>query len=242
MKKRAFTLIELLVVISIISLLAAILFPVFARAREQARKASCASNLKQIGLGSMMYVQDHDEAFPPAWEHRQDVYWYQMFAPYIKNEQVFICPTAGEIKDEDGNRIHSGGYAYNYRGGQTLVSDERYNGFGYRPGKWQTYNASGPIKLADIDESANTILITDPDSMGNSNVGRYSYGYTGGRGYMPTLHGGQIGPFTGNHRTVRRGGGGNYLFADGHVKYLTEDAAYNARRGTNDLWNVKKGL
>lgn len=69
MKKQnrtAFTLIELLVVISIIAVLAAILFPVFARARENARRASCMSNLKQIGLGFMMYTQDYDEMMPPA--------------------------------------------------------------------------------------------------------------------------------------------------------------------------------
>ena len=64
MRRKAFTLIELLVVIAIISILAAILFPVFARARESARRTSCLSNLKQIGLGIMMYVQDYDETYP----------------------------------------------------------------------------------------------------------------------------------------------------------------------------------
>lgn len=64
MRKQGFTLIELLVVIAIIAILAAILFPVFARARENARKSSCQSNLKQIGTGLMMYVQDYDETFP----------------------------------------------------------------------------------------------------------------------------------------------------------------------------------
>ena len=65
-RKKGFTLIELLVVIAIISTLAAILFPIFARARENARRASCMSNLKQIGLGFMQYTQDYDEEFPPA--------------------------------------------------------------------------------------------------------------------------------------------------------------------------------
>ncbi|MHC5879657.1 type II secretion system protein, partial [Streptococcus pyogenes] len=66
MKRKAFTLIELLVVVAIISLLAAILFPVFARARENARKTSCMSNLKQMALATQMYVQDHDGRFPYA--------------------------------------------------------------------------------------------------------------------------------------------------------------------------------
>ena len=68
--RRAFTLIELLVVIAIIAILAAILFPVFARARENARRASCMSNMKQIGLGIMQYTQDYDETYPPGWAGR----------------------------------------------------------------------------------------------------------------------------------------------------------------------------
>ena len=72
---QAFTLIELLVVIAIIAILAAILFPVFARARENARRASCQSNMKQIGLGLMQYVQDYDETYPGAFIQRPDIGW-----------------------------------------------------------------------------------------------------------------------------------------------------------------------
>lgn len=94
--RRGFTLIELLVVIAIIAILAAILFPVFARAREKARQTSCLSNLKELGLAALMYTQDYDETFP---RNRAGgppyigPYWQQIIEPYIKNRQIFICPS-----------------------------------------------------------------------------------------------------------------------------------------------------
>ncbi|MBC8136782.1 MAG: prepilin-type N-terminal cleavage/methylation domain-containing protein [Fibrella sp.] len=110
---RAFTLIELLVVIAIIAILAAILFPVFAQARDKARQASCLSNEKQIGLGFMQYVQDYDETFPTAYQYKANVWgtggllgngtnggssggythWSLYIWPYVKSEQVFRCPS-----------------------------------------------------------------------------------------------------------------------------------------------------
>ncbi|MBI5833445.1 MAG: DUF1559 domain-containing protein [Armatimonadetes bacterium] len=91
-KKRAFTLIELLVVIAIIAILAAILFPVFAKAREKARTASCASNEKQIGIALTQYVQDYDEMYP-ARNDAQGIYWSQVIQPYVKSTQTFACPS-----------------------------------------------------------------------------------------------------------------------------------------------------
>ncbi len=99
--RKGFTLIELLVVIAIIAILAAILFPVFAKAREKARQASCLSNLKQVSLAQIMYIQDYDEMLPyaynwdgswgtPTWP----VYWYEIIQPYMKNVQALKCPSA----------------------------------------------------------------------------------------------------------------------------------------------------
>jgi prepilin-type N-terminal cleavage/methylation domain-containing protein/prepilin-type processing-associated H-X9-DG protein len=100
MKRHGFTLIELLVVIAIIAILAAILFPVFAKAREKARQSSCLSNVKQIGLGLIQYAQDFDEMFPRPWNNIPGVIpgsnyvtWVDMIMPYCKNLQMFQCPS-----------------------------------------------------------------------------------------------------------------------------------------------------
>ena len=98
--RRGFTLIELLVVIAIIAILAAILFPVFARAREKARQSSCLSNTRQLILGILMYAQDYDErlpldgTLPLAGAYPQAPFWDARILPYVKNEQIFICPSA----------------------------------------------------------------------------------------------------------------------------------------------------
>ncbi len=104
--RRGFTLIELLVVIAIIAILAAILFPVFARAREKARQTGCLSNVKQMTLGMLFYAQDYDERFPITWSTTTPTpgHWYygptyyaqlwrDQIYPYVKNYQVFTCPS-----------------------------------------------------------------------------------------------------------------------------------------------------
>ncbi len=154
-RKHAFTLIELLVVIAIIAILAAILFPVFARAREQARKTTCLSNLRQIGTAALMYVQDHDETFPwlmmdgrnnddntgysrrmpsgpPLWpvdlDNKRGLFMEYAFHPYIKNHGLFHCPTLGSDPvrlGEDGLPLNQFG-AYGYAyGGIGLVPSPR---------------------------------------------------------------------------------------------------------------------
>src|SRR5665213_1677179 len=99
--RKGFTLIELLVVIAIIAILAAILFPVFAKAREKARQTACASNLKQMALAELQYVQDYDEIFP------NQSLEYAGLIPYTKSTQIFVCPD-----DKNGNPNSTSGYSY----------------------------------------------------------------------------------------------------------------------------------
>jgi len=95
-EKRGFTLIELLVVIAIIAILAAILFPVFAKAREKARQTSCLSNVKQGALAILQYVQDYDERFPMYTdEYYSTCWWFYAVLPYTKNQQIGVCPSIG---------------------------------------------------------------------------------------------------------------------------------------------------
>jgi len=122
--RRGFTLIELLVVIAIIAILAAILFPVFARAREKARQTSCLSNLKEIGLAAKMYVQDYDEIWhngndmtmDTPWGLHTDVdcydEWPAFYTPYIQNAQIFYCPSGGR----DATLALIDAYGFNYDG------------------------------------------------------------------------------------------------------------------------------
>ena len=123
--RRGFTLIELLVVIAIIAILAAILFPVFARAREKARQTSCLSNVKQLSLGMMMYAQDYDEHLTrcregfagPAWQWPLTTCWpwFAEIQPYVKSTQMFNCPSyAGQGSYAPADQLGGLGYGLNY--------------------------------------------------------------------------------------------------------------------------------
>ncbi len=159
--RRAFTLIELLVVIAIIAILAAILFPVFAQAREKARQATCLSNLDQIGLAQMMYVQDYDERFPTSWAKGfpGDFNWY--IQPYLKNFNVLLCPSktvsTAAAAGPCGNPNDSYGTWYLAPGARDNPTGEAYLwGYGFNNG----YNWNNGTGL--VDSVANTI---NPNAM-----------------------------------------------------------------------------
>jgi len=187
-KQRGFTLIELLVVIAIIAILAAILFPVFARAREKAHQASCQSNLKQLGTGLAMYVQDFDEKYP--WHCRagappggvvDDTGWNTQIYAYVKNEELYACPSA-----QWQNRARlCGGYGYNLSRLPDAAGNLQQVGLDY-------------VKLAFIRYPAETIAICDTD--GTKWVGHWD------------------GVNVEQLDSQRHNGGTNCAFADGHVK------------------------
>jgi prepilin-type N-terminal cleavage/methylation domain-containing protein/prepilin-type processing-associated H-X9-DG protein len=220
--RRAFTLIELLAVIAIIAILASILFPVFARARDNARRAACLSNSKQIGLGLQQYTQDYDERLPlyfyltPSFRG-----WNEMLQPYLKSTQIFTCPSASKIKNCDPAvvtaALGSGSYGYN---GQ--------------------YLGSGP-SIATIQKTAETIVITEITGIVHVN---YSYppttwGYSRTVAQMSSCYGaaGKIG----EGFSTRHFDGNNLVFADGHAKWMKKEAVGDSNRdGSNDdlLWDL----
>lgn len=115
MRRKGFTLIELLVVIAIIAILAAILFPVFARAREKARQTSCLSNIKQLGIAMLAYQQDYDEVSPPRDTGPYRWGWPVELQPYCKNWQILVCPSTRRLHRIWGMPAGTGSsYAYNF--------------------------------------------------------------------------------------------------------------------------------
>lgn len=208
-----FTLIELLVVIAIIAILAAILFPVFARARENARRTSCLSNLKQIGLGFAQYCSDYDGHYPPAWDTTANWGWAAMLQPYVKSNQLFQCPS----EPLKGSDVYESGaytdYAYSANFGR------------YFPGG----GIRVPPTESELTFPANSIVIFDAAALGSAGLGN-----PGSSSYIVDANefanrniGGVNSPFpvyvasaTASRRHLE---GANYLLGDGHAKWYTPE-------------------
>jgi len=221
-KKNGFTLIELLVVIAIIAILAAILFPVFAKAREKARQSSCASNLKQIALGITQYCQDYDETFPPnklngynAADTPQtdtsapgshfvtcsqgatdgyNISWMDLINPYVKSWRIFQCPSRVNGENQPS-------YGYN-----NLVNGAVWGA------------SAGTANLAKIKKPSECVELLDY----NTEYGSYA------NAFEPTHYGFQ-------YLIALHSGGANVAFCDGHVKWWKYETALFI---PNDIWNT----
>lgn len=199
--RNGFTLIELLVVIAIIAILAAILFPVFARARENARRASCQSNLKQIGLGFAQYTQDYDEKYPlevacfDGAACNDYEYWPSLIQPYVKSKQLFVCPSDSSPFTLAGR---NGGWNISYSA--NTVYDPP-SGNQIPP---LSTSSLGVCALASIDEVSTTFLALDSKTYFELNT------------YAKTDLG------TNSAVAKRHLDGANFLFCDGHVKWLKD--------------------
>ena len=195
MRHRGFTLIELLVVIAIIAILAAILFPVFARAREKARQSACLSNVKQIGLAIMMYTEDYDELLPGY--QQAGVYWWDILNPYMKNRGILVCPD--KIDWNYGHATDKSGYGLN---------EDIF-----------TADAAAKVSLASVQSPSETIGAADKDQgnarcIGNSFSASVTWPYNVG---------------------TRHNDGANFLFMDGHSKWMGRGAPWSK---SDEMWDL----
>jgi prepilin-type N-terminal cleavage/methylation domain-containing protein/prepilin-type processing-associated H-X9-DG protein len=213
MKRKGFTLIELLVVIAIIAILAAILFPVFAKAREKARQATCQSNLKQLGLAFQMYSQDYEGNLPPAF-NSDYTWWYYRITPYVTNPvgyyfgwEYMRCPSGPANSYTYGVNY---GYVFGYNTGPNLdkipstvflAADASTYPLIYWPGFW----------VLSVDKDGDGIKDTSSGATGSG------HDYNGSGFWVHS-------------------NGANYLFGDGHVKWLHKTAWLSNKDG---VWGTK---
>ena len=259
MKSRrlsGFTLIELLVVIAIIAILAAILFPVFAQAREKARQSSCSSNMKQMALSVLQYAQDYDECYPnglqDGWYEQS---WSYNVQPYMKNVDVFRCPSdsgAGEPIRYGTDDYSWAGPRMSYAANGLIAWDGSANAnFGIMTIAQSWVKDFGVQTMANVGRPADTIMIaerasvyptkdTSPGSTYRFGPGCMITGNTGWDVYAPqAIPDGSRAATTNQYNPAGKNGAvtpihsgmGNFAFADGHVKAMKPEQT-NPQTGT----------
>jgi prepilin-type N-terminal cleavage/methylation domain-containing protein/prepilin-type processing-associated H-X9-DG protein len=240
-RRSAFTLIELLVVIAIIAILAAILFPVFAQAREKARQTQCLSNMKQLGTALMQYVQDYDETYPPyagpISAQRPDLYMWSIFQPYVKNGNVLRCPSDPSPLAWDPKR--PGDWAPAFVAGGSQVWNASYStldpGVFSARGQEADWGISGGRDAA-IPAPSDTLIAVErsaivPDGMRACSIGDRNFNASPWS-WTSKIRSGDADPDidaqgrafplgdTGRIAT-RHQGGANFMFADGHARRMS---------------------
>ena len=211
--RNGFTLIELLVVIAIIAALAAILFPVFASAREKARQTACLSNEKQIGLAFIQYADDNDDHYP--WRDGNSgnmTLWPVVIYPYAKSFAIFSCPS-------DPTNPTSGSYTLSYAANQNVLT--------------------GGVATSQFAADTRTVILCEQQGNTFTNTGAYqswdnmsmtfgnscwgvgpSNNYSGGSGALVTGPLGSTGTSGWSSSSIRHSAGSDFLMADGHVKWI----------------------
>ena len=255
--RQGFTLIELLVVIAIIAILAAILFPVFGRARENARRSSCQSNLKQIGLGVIQYRQDYDEFFPLASRPTANPFfgWADTIQPYLKSTQIYQCPSEPNGPSDLPNAaaatpvVGYTDYWYN-----AILS---WNGNGANATPFATPVYGTGLNEAALLFASSTILAGDGSTNGanpgsaryrSNGCGNVVSNATDAPGFANCPAGtrfANIGGLGGAGVQVRHLGGINLAFTDGHVKWYkgaNDNSTNAADPGSSQIFGPRTGF
>ncbi|RYX82197.1 DUF1559 domain-containing protein [bacterium] len=204
---KAFTLIELLVVIAIIAILAAILFPVFSRARENARKTSCLSNMKQMGLGIVQYTQDYDGNYPQNYNGSTTSYgWADAIQPYLKSTQIYQCPSDVSPPPSTTNAIPD-------------AQEAGYTDYSYNVSLGNA-GCNAVVNEAALQSSSLTGMFLENKASAGTGTNSNGSARTGTRGGGSTT--GMAA--SGSHDTLRHLDGSNICFADGHAKWYKGQA------------------
>jgi prepilin-type N-terminal cleavage/methylation domain-containing protein/prepilin-type processing-associated H-X9-DG protein len=245
-QRRAFTLIELLVVIAIIAILAAILFPVFAQARDKARQTQCISNARQIGTATLMYAQDYDETYPSS---HWGIY-YLLVQPYAKNKNLWRCPSISGVYT-----VRPCFWMGQVSGSCTSVELERViTGWALNGDITGGWDNSRPRSLAVVNEPANQVMMAETDVSGSGaaainnppnslpqtaqmavspcRTARHAVYHSRWQNVTPVSSSGRLAP---HHAS-----GLNVVYADGHVKWSKQPPTDCAAWVPGMPWNTRK--